>query len=308
MAFHYLCPAGRSYLTMADFSTIIDNKDACRDAYNVFDVDGDGTITKSEFKGALVRIFREQRNLAQNVANTGSALSILNTIGKVVSTAGLFLLLLAIMGVKVQNILGFSASFIFAMNFIIMDSANKTFSSLLFLFVVHPYDIGDRVLIGKEAGHSDEEILTVLHINIQNTVFKRWNGLLVTMPNHVLAVGPLTNLSRGGEQWERVEFSILAPDHSRLSVDEETEKLADLRRQIEAFLISNNKDYYQSFELRAVVAADYGAADKNFDALKFILKIRCKDTVDSQRKWTRHARILAFVKQVVPSAGVKFSA
>jgi small-conductance mechanosensitive channel len=307
MTFHYLS-CGRKILTREDFSRIIKNETASCDAYAIFDADGDGTITRSEFRSAVVKVFREQRNLGQSIANTGSALSVLDTISMIVVGAGLFLLLLALLGVKVQNILGVSASFILGMNFIIYDAANKTFHALLFLFVMHPYDIGDRVVIGKDIGYGDEDVMTVAHINIQNTVFRRWNSLLVSIPNHILAGGPVSNLSRGTEQWERIEFSLEAPDSQRLTVDEETNRLADMRHRIETFVLQYPQDYYQSFELRAVIAADSAKSEKNLDAIKFVLKIRCKETLDSQKKWIRHARILAFVKTVVKQVGVELAA
>lgn len=308
MIFHHLCPHDRKHLTIEDFSNLVSNETACKDAFSIFDLDRDGTITRSEFRGTMVRIFREQRNLAQSVANTGTVLSILDTMGKWIVTAGLFLFLLGLFGVQVSNLLGITASIVLTMNFIIFDAANKTFHALLFLFVMHPFDVGDRIVIGREVGYSDEDVLTVSHINIQNTVFRRWNGMFVSVPNHVLAAGPLTNLSRGGEQWERMEFTLYAPDQHKLTMQEETTRLSSLRRSIEKFLRHYSRDYYQSFELRAVVAADNGKSDRNLDTIKFFLKVRCKLTMDSQKKWIRHARLLAFIKQAVRSAGVEFAA
>lgn len=307
MIFHYLCPRNRKHLTREDFNSIISNEAASKDAYQVFDVDRDGIITKAEFRNAIVRIFKQQRNLAQSVASTGSVLSILETASMWVITAGLLLILLALFGVNVQNILGVTASIAFGLNFIIFDIANETFQAFLFLFVMHPYDVGDRIVTDGKVGHSDEDILTVVHVNIQNTVFRKWNGVYVTTPNHLLATDAITNLSRATEQWERVEFAIIGPDQKKLSVEEETAKLAELRRAIESFLGDYPRDYYQSFELRALIAADYAKSDDDLDILKFFLKVRCRETLDNQKKWIRHARILAFVKQAVNLLNVEFT-
>jgi hypothetical protein len=90
-------------------------------------------------------------------------------------------------------------------------------------------------------------------------------------------------------------------------MEEETLRLASLRKRIETFLHHYGQDYYQLFELRAVIAADNGQSDRNLDSLKLCLKVRCKQTADNQKKWVRHARILAFLKQAVSRSGIEFA-
>ena len=55
----------------------------------------------------------------------------------------------------------------------------EVLTSIIFLFVKHPFDIGDRVII--ETDH-----LTVKEINLLSTVFLDANGILVQAPNLVL--------------------------------------------------------------------------------------------------------------------------
>ena len=252
----------------------------------------------------MVRICREGRNLARSVANTGSALSIFDTIGTAIVSIGLLLTLLGLYGVRAYTILGMIGSFAFGFNFIIYDAANKTFHAILLLFVVHPYDVGDQIIPRKEVGFGEEEIITVTSINIQNTLFRRWNGAMISIPNHILALTPLTNLSRSHEQWEKVQFVIpLEPAADRASLDSQTGSLGRLRKQVEEFLSAYPHDYYRAFDLRAKVAADAALPDTDCTRLALVLKIRCKETVDSQKRWARHARVLIFTSKLAADFG-----
>lgn len=301
--FRYLCPSRRKYLTMQDFSEIINSQVACRDAFELFDADRDGSVTRSEFRGTIVKIFREQRNLAQSFANTGTVLSILDNLSASFISLGLFLLLLGLLGVRLQSMLGIIISLVLGLNFIVFDAANKTFHSLVFLFVVHPFDVGDQIIFSHDDASKQDNVLTVLHIHIQHTVFRRWNGLLVSIPNHVLAANPITNLSRVTEQWEKFEISLALPENGD-TVDLQAERMVIFRKQLESFLASYPNDYYKSFELKAIISAEGARAETDLNYWKFSLKIRCKETLDNQKKWIRHSRVLVFIQQSARSSGI----
>lgn len=294
-------------IELEDFIKVFPNERAATNAFKIFDLDKDGKVTENEVKGVVKRIFRDQRNLALSIVNSGSVLSVLDRVCFVIASFCLTLFLLYLFGIKVQHILGIVASIAFGLNFIVFDAANKTFHSLVFLFAVHPFDIGDLIIPGKDIGYSEEDIITVLHINIQNTVFRRWNGMQVSIPNHVLAAGPLTNLSRNNEQWEKIEFTIKSTNESQGTLDEETQKLATLRKYIEKFVKYHKADYYPTFELRALIASDNAKAEKSLDLLKFSLKIKCRETFDNQKKWLRHARLFTFIRQATNGAGIQLS-
>lgn len=301
--FKYLCPSNRKFLTLQDFSEIINSEAACKDAFELFDADKDGSVTRGEFRGAIVKTFREQRNLAKSFANTGSALSILDSVSASFISLGLFLLLLSLLGIQLQNILGIILSIVLGLNFIVFDAANKTFHALVFLFVVHPFDIGDQIVFGHEDASKHDNLLTVLHIHIQYTVFRRWNGLEVIIPNHVLAGNAISNLSRATEQWEKFEIALPLPENED-SVDTQAEKLAIFRKHIETFLASYPNDYYKAFELKVIISADGARAETDLNCWRFSLKLRCKETLDSQKKWTRHSRVLAFIQRSAQMSGI----
>ncbi|RYZ31566.1 MAG: mechanosensitive ion channel [Propionibacteriaceae bacterium] len=71
----------------------------------------------------------------------------------------------------------------------------------MFLFVVHPFDVGDRLLI-------DGELHTVAKIKLSTTVFEQGDGTKVWFPNDKLALGPILNQTRAARARESFEFAM----------------------------------------------------------------------------------------------------
>lgn len=85
-----------------------------------------------------------------------------------------------------------------SLSFVFATTAQEVLGSCIFLFVKHPYDIGDRVDITTEQ-------LTVEHIALLYTVFKRvTNGKTVQIPNIVLNSLWVENITRSKAMREQV--------------------------------------------------------------------------------------------------------
>lgn len=288
--FHFLCPRGKNNLTFDDLSPCFASSQAARDAYDIFDQDQDGTISKKEFRNTIVAIYADLRDLTKSIRTAGQALQKLDVILKLVFVCGLSLLVLTLFSINVTNMLTLTLSVVIGLNFMIGDLARHFLSSLILLFVNHPFDIGDTIVVGLfEEGCYLKDILTVKQMNLMNTVFTRWNGQETYVPNHMLANAPfMTNLSRTVEQWEMIEFKVpsITPESA----------LSDLRKNIGAFLQKHDKFYYKVFDMHAIVAADMAESEKNIDELEFNLRVKCKPTSDAQKRWVRHAKLLKFIK------------
>lgn len=288
--FNFLCPRDRNFLTLSDLRPCFAYSQAANDAFEIFDQDQDGTISKKEFRNTIVAIYADLRDLTQSIRTAGSALQKLDVILKIIFVLGISLTLLTLFSVNVTNILTLTLSVVIGLSFVIGDLAKNFLSSLILLFVTHPFDIGDTIVVGLfEEGCYLKDILTVKQMNLLSTVFTRWNGQETYVPNHMLANAPfMTNLSRTVEQWEMIEFKVpsITPE----------EALIDLRKNIGSFLQMHDNYYFKVFDLHAIVAADMAESEKNIDELEFNLRVKCKPTSDAQKRWARHAKLLKFIK------------
>lgn len=303
--FTFLCPHDRDYLSIEDFRNIFKTESATKDSYYIFDRDYDGRVTKREFRITVVSIFKDQRNLNASVLNSSVALNKLDTLANLVVILMSLFISLTIFEIQVQSLLTLMLSFVIGVSFVIGEAAKNAFGGLLFMFNDHPYDVGDRIFLSS---FSNIEDLMVLQVNIMTTIFRRWNGQEVSISNGNLSNTTIINLSRTQEQWERIDFEILITNSEQLlTTNHNVDPMIKFREQLDLFLKCYSNDYFSVFELRAIVAADFGRNECTLDTICFMLKIQCKPTIESHRKIIRHSRLIAFVKKTINDLGLKFA-
>ncbi|KAF9452011.1 hypothetical protein P691DRAFT_661968 [Macrolepiota fuliginosa MF-IS2] len=159
----------RSYLIPNDFFPVYPTEEAARNAFRVFDKDDNGDISRAEIKTVLMKVYKERRFLSRSMRDVGEALKTLYGIILFFGAVILFFISLSVFGVDVGNSLTSVYSVGIAASFIFKNSASSAFDAVIFLFVTHPYDTGDRCFI-------DQENLVVKKVGLFATVFARSDG------------------------------------------------------------------------------------------------------------------------------------
>lgn len=72
-----------------------------------------------------------------------------------------------------------AGTLLLGLSWLIGASLSEVLTSIIFLFIKHPYDVGDRVDL-------DEDSYTVKEIRLLSTIFLDSNGALVQAPNTVI--------------------------------------------------------------------------------------------------------------------------
>ncbi|KAL3321786.1 hypothetical protein AABB24_039417 [Solanum stoloniferum] len=135
---------------------------------------------------------------------------------------------LLILRVATMHFLVFLSSQILLVVFIFGNSAKTTFEAIIFLFVMHPFDVGDRVEV-------DGVQMVVEEMNILTTVFLRYDNQKIIYPNTVLSTKPISNYYRSPDMGDSVDFSI----HISTSM----EKIAMMKEKITRY-IENRSDHW----------------------------------------------------------------
>ena len=136
-----------------------------------------------------MEIYEKRRDLARSL---DSATSVLATLDRIVLTTFHVVLLFIAMAIFDMNIMEMwftVSSVLLAFAFMFGNSVKVLFESIIFIFIVHSFDIGDNILINGERH-------VVRNISIMNTETTKWNGQVIYYPNTVLNTAPLVNLTR----------------------------------------------------------------------------------------------------------------
>jgi hypothetical protein len=192
-----------------------------------------------------------------------------------------------------HSILSTASTTLLSLSFVFSVTAQEFLGSCIFLFVKHPYDIGDRVHIYGPDGVNS---LEVQQISLLYTGFKRVSDLesiqvscqersnrsqlIRQIPNNILNTLWINNISRSKGMMERIDVYI--------SLDTPFEDIEALRMEMEGFVgnADNKREFQPDIVLRCV---GVGTMDK----LQLQLEVRHKSnwSVEAIRV-ARHSKLM----------------
>ncbi|KAM3584215.1 hypothetical protein VKS41_003037 [Umbelopsis sp. WA50703] len=201
--FSNLLPAGtdRPYLVEADFYNYFRTKEDATKAFALFDKDGNGDVSKRELRNGCIRIYKERKLLSASMRDLSQASGKLDMILLTIAVVIWAVIVCACFGINVGTSLMPLWTMFVAVSFIFGNSAKDMFESIIFIFVLHPYDIGDRVFIGTENWQ-------VKSMGLLMTTFLKWDGTIVYVKNSVLAPLYILNVSRAGAMGETIDIHL----------------------------------------------------------------------------------------------------
>ncbi|KAF8974747.1 Mechanosensitive ion channel-domain-containing protein [Flammula alnicola] len=192
---------GRTWLVPADFYPAFPDQASASDAFKVFDKDNNGDISRAEIKTTLLKVYKERRFLSRSMRDVGEALRTLDRILLFFAGVVLFFIALSVFGVQVGTSLSSVYTLGIAASFIFKRASSSAFDSIMFLFVAHPYDTGDRILIGTEN-------LVVKKVGLFATVFTRSDGTETYYFNSQLFSQFILNMRRSGKTFENLTMQV----------------------------------------------------------------------------------------------------
>ncbi|KAF8020628.1 hypothetical protein BT93_G1156 [Corymbia citriodora subsp. variegata] len=188
-------------------------------------------ISKSCLKNWLVNAFRQRKALALTLDDTKTAVKKLHKVVNVVVGIVILVIWLLILEIATTKFLLFLISQLVLVAFIFGNTCKNAFEAIIFLFVMHPYDVGDRCEI-------DGVQLVVEEMNILTTVFLRDDNLKIIYPNSTLATKAIHNYYRSPEMGDTVEFCM------HISTPEE--KIAAMKHKITSYIDSKKEHWHSS--------------------------------------------------------------
>ncbi|KAG8657098.1 hypothetical protein MANES_03G038300v8 [Manihot esculenta] len=161
----------------------------------------DKRIKKSVFRNWVVEIYKDHDSLNSTLQHSKTAIDELNVIVSVIILFIIAVVWLLFMEVLSTKLLVFMSSQLLLVVFMFGNTAKNVFEAVIFVFVVHAFDVGDRCVI-------DGVQMVVDEMNILTTTFLKNDGEKVYYPNSVLALKPISNLYRSPPMTDSLEFAI----------------------------------------------------------------------------------------------------
>ncbi|XP_044430976.1 mechanosensitive ion channel protein 5-like [Triticum aestivum] len=212
--FHNVAKHRSRYIYLADLMHFMRQEEAIK-AMDHFEGGQEyNRISKRSLKNWMVNAFRERKALALTLNDTKIAVSTLNQTTNVVGGIIVFVLWLFILSIATTNFLVFLSSPFLVAIIVLGDALKSIFEAIVFLFVMHPFDVGDRCEI-------EEVQVVVEEMNILTTVFLQYDNLKIYYPNNILATIPIMNFYRSPDMGEGIDFYIHVATPVKLAVMKE---------------------------------------------------------------------------------------
>ncbi|KAF3916318.1 hypothetical protein ABW21_db0203931 [Orbilia brochopaga] len=222
---------GKDTLYEEDFIEVmgIDRKEEAKTAFFMLDKDENGDISLDEMVASLLEVARERKTLAKSMGDIDSAISALDSL---LSTAAFIVMIFIFVAFLNQNFvttLGTAGATLLSLSFVFAATAQEILGSCIFIFVKHPYDVGDRIDLDKAE-------YVVERISLLYTVFRLVeSNKFVQMPNNILNGKSVENVSRSGPMREVVLFNI--------NFDTSMRDIQLLRSELVRFVDDNSRDF-----------------------------------------------------------------
>ncbi|KAI3945874.1 hypothetical protein MKW98_023148 [Papaver atlanticum] len=188
-------------------------------------------ISKKSTKNWVVNAFRERRALALTLDDTKTAVKTLQTMVNVVVGILIVIIGLLILEIATTKFLVLISSQLLLVAFMFGNTCKMVFEAIIFLFVMHPFDVGDRCEV-------EDVQMVVEEMNILTTVFLRYDNQKIIYPNSVLATKPISNLYRSPDMGDAIDFCV--------HVSTPVEKISTMKRRLTAYIESKREHWYPS--------------------------------------------------------------
>ncbi|KAF5739314.1 putative Mechanosensitive ion channel domain-containing protein [Tripterygium wilfordii] len=229
--FHNVAKPGSNCISLDDVMCFMGYEEALR-AMSLFGaVRLNEEISKSALNNWIVNAFKERRALALSLNDTKTAVDELHNMLNIFVALVIVIISLVILGIPITHFLVFISSQLLLVVFIFGNTCKTVFEAIIFLFIMHPFDVDDRVEI-------DGVQMVVEEMNILTTLFLRHDHQKVIYPNTVLATKPIGNFHRSPDMGEAVNFCI--------HISTPMEKIAHMRERIKDYAEDNSHHWHPS--------------------------------------------------------------
>ena len=233
-----------------DLKDAFDNEEEAEAAFQMFDKDLNGDISMEELEAVCAEIGRERKSITASLKDLDSVVSKLNDVLVFAICIVTLLVFLSLISTSAAGVLTSAGSTILALSWLFSATAQEFLQSCIFVFVKHPFDVGDRVSIyGNTGANLKGDDYMVKEIALLYTEFKKLEGHVVQAPNSYLNTLFVLNQRRSGGLAEAIPIV--------MKFGTTMDQMEALRIRLLEFVTAEKREYQPQIltELREVLEA-----------------------------------------------------
>ncbi|EKV14797.1 Serine/threonine protein kinase [Penicillium digitatum PHI26] len=230
---------GRESLFMDDIVEVLgaEHEAEAEECFMALDRDGNGDVSLDEMVMTITEFGRMRKALNHSMHDVDQAIRVLDNL--LMCVAGLVgvLVFISFVTTGFGTVIAAGATSLLSLSFVFSVTAQEVLGSCIFLFVKHPFDIGDRVEVGDRP-------FIVERISLLFTVFRSVTDSRVTqVPNNILNSLWVDNFTRANAMHEQLIIPV--------AFDTTFAEVQLLRQEMEAFVRDkeNNRDFQPDVDI-----------------------------------------------------------
>ncbi|KAF8378988.1 hypothetical protein HHK36_028415 [Tetracentron sinense] len=243
-------------------------------------------IKKSSLTNWVLQAYTERKHLANSLNDTRTAVHQLHKLASAVVLVIITVLSIMVMGLATSKVILVVTSQLLLVGFMFKNTCKTIFESIIFVFVMHPFDVGDRCVI-------DGVQMVVDEMNILTTVFLRYDMEKIYYPNSVLVTKPISNFKRSPDMGDSVDFTI--------DVSTSIENVTALEKAIQTYIERKPKYWNQKHALIVKEIEDVN---------KMKMSLYVQHTMNYQdfgERNKRRSKLVFELKKIFENLGIKYN-
>ena len=231
-----LVKENRETVHLDDIKEVFESEEEAEAAFAMFDKDMNGDISIDEFEAVCNEIHLEKKAIAASLKDLDSVVQKLDKVFLFIIVIITIIVFISILSNSAATALGSAGTVVLGLAWVLQATAQEFLQSIIFVFIKHPFDVGDRVTVYGSTGDAmmgDDYYVT--EISLLYTEFKQMQGHIVQAPNSLLNTVFILNHRRSNGLADVVELKMQfgTPAHM----------IEELKARMLEFCLNNKRDY-----------------------------------------------------------------
>ncbi|KAH0836088.1 hypothetical protein AYO21_02728 [Fonsecaea monophora] len=206
------------------------------------DADENGDLTMEEMVDLVKKVANDRKTIWEGANDVKDAIKVLDRVLGVIVLIFVFLIYAAFFSDYLANHYTQIWSTFTGCSFLFASTAGELFAACITVFIKHPYDVGDRIIV------NDSE-MDVVKISLLYSVFREVQSKqMIQIPNSNINGVWIKNVTRSKELREQISLNV--------SVGTSFEDIETLRGEMLKYVSEHKRDFMPMVDIQLISIAD----------------------------------------------------